>query len=222
MSEALRETLAGAGTPPVVLCHVSHVYPAGASLYFTVGAAAADDPLRQWAAAKRAASDAIAAAGATISHHHGVGRDHAPWLPAEVGELGVAALAAVKRVLDPAGIMNPGVLGLEGGGMETAERLRRLAELAVRTGANVQPGQVVAISTEPGKEALTRAVAEQAYLAGAKYVEARWFDPASQAAASASRRSGLARLRAPVARGRHARARRASRRPHRPAWGGRG
>jgi aminopeptidase len=61
--------------------------------------------------------------------------------------------------------------------MEQAERIRRLAELAVRTGANVQPGQIVVISTEPGKEELTRAVAEQAYLAGAKYVEARSFDP---------------------------------------------
>jgi alkyldihydroxyacetonephosphate synthase len=110
VSGALRAALEAAGTPPVILCHISHVYPAGASLYFTVGAAAAADPIDQWRTAKRAAGDAMLAAGATITHHHGVGRDHAPWLEAEVGSLGVAALRAVKRTLDPAGIMNPGVL----------------------------------------------------------------------------------------------------------------
>jgi alkyldihydroxyacetonephosphate synthase len=110
VSAALRDSLSAAGTPPVILCHVSHVYPAGASLYFTIGAAAAADPKAQWTAAKRAASDAITATGATISHHHGVGRDHTPWLAAEIGELGIEALRAVKGVLDPAGIMNPGAL----------------------------------------------------------------------------------------------------------------
>ena len=110
VSGALRAALEAAGTPPVILCHISHVYPAGASLYFTVGAAAAADPIAQWRAAKRAAGDAMLAAGATITHHHGVGRDHAPWLEGEIGALGVAALRAVKRTLDPAGIMNPGVL----------------------------------------------------------------------------------------------------------------
>ena len=105
--------LAGAlaATPPVVGCHVSHVYPDGASLYFTVLAAQdRDDPAGQWLRAKRAASDAISAAGATITHHHAVGRDHAPWLEAEAGALGLAALRAVKAELDPAGIMNPGKL----------------------------------------------------------------------------------------------------------------
>ena len=99
------------GTPPVILCHISHVYPAGASLYFTVGAAAAADPGAQWRAAKRAAGDAMLAAGATITHHHGVGtRPRAVARRDEIGSLGVAALRAVKRTLDPAGIMNPGVL----------------------------------------------------------------------------------------------------------------
>ena len=68
------------------------------------------DELAQWQAAKQAASEAISAAGATITHHHAVGRDHAPWLQAEVGELGVAALKAVKDRVDPAGVMNPGKL----------------------------------------------------------------------------------------------------------------
>lgn len=99
------------GARPVVACHVSHVYPAGASLYFSVLARQDEaDPVGQWQAAKRAASDAIAAAGATITHHHAVGADHAPWLADEVGATGVALLRAIKAELDPAGIMNPGTL----------------------------------------------------------------------------------------------------------------
>jgi alkyldihydroxyacetonephosphate synthase len=108
--EALTQTLASAGTPPLVLCHISHVYRSGASLYFTVACAQAEDPVAQWQAAKAAASDAILAAGGAITHHHGVGRDHRPWYERELGELGIAALRAVKRELDPAGILNPGVL----------------------------------------------------------------------------------------------------------------
>jgi alkyldihydroxyacetonephosphate synthase len=110
VTDALRRALTEQGTPPVILCHISHVYPAGASLYFTVGCAALEDPLAQWQAAKAAASDAIIAAGGSISHHHGVGRDHLPWYRQEAGELGIRALAAVKRELDPAGILNPGIL----------------------------------------------------------------------------------------------------------------
>jgi alkyldihydroxyacetonephosphate synthase len=75
-----------------------------------VACAEADDPLAQWHAAKSAASDAILAGGGSISHHHGVGRDHVPWYEREVGSLGVGVLRAVKAQLDPAGILNPGVL----------------------------------------------------------------------------------------------------------------
>jgi alkyldihydroxyacetonephosphate synthase len=97
-----------AATPPLIGCHVSHVYPDGASLYFTLFARQdAGDPFGQWRAAKRAAGDAISAAGATITHHHGIGRDHLPWLVAERGALGVALLRATKECCDPAGIMNP-------------------------------------------------------------------------------------------------------------------
>lgn len=104
---ALRGSL---GEGSLVLCHVSHVYETGCSLYFTVAARQDDDALGQWAAAKAAASDAIIAAGATITHHHAVGTDHLPWLAQEVGEVGVRVLRAVKAELDPAGILNPGVL----------------------------------------------------------------------------------------------------------------
>jgi alkyldihydroxyacetonephosphate synthase len=118
---ALRNTLAGLGTPPAVLCHISHVYPAGASLYFTVACAQSEDPIAQWEVGKAAASEAILANGGSITHHHGVGADHRELLPREVGELGVAALRAVKRTLDPAGILNPGILLAREGGAASAD-----------------------------------------------------------------------------------------------------
>jgi alkyldihydroxyacetonephosphate synthase len=108
---ALRQALAARGTPAVVLCHISHLYPTGASLYFTFFARQEQGAeLAQWYAAKSAASDAIVAGGGTITHHHAVGRDHAPWLAKEIGSLGVDALRALKERLDPAGVMNPGKL----------------------------------------------------------------------------------------------------------------
>jgi alkyldihydroxyacetonephosphate synthase len=108
VAAALRGALAA--TPPLVGCHVSHLYPTGASLYFTVLARREDDGGAQWSRAKAAATDAIVASGGTITHHHAVGRDHAPWLEAEDGALGVGMLRAVKDRVDPAGIMNPGTL----------------------------------------------------------------------------------------------------------------
>jgi alkyldihydroxyacetonephosphate synthase len=110
VTQAVRETLTALGTPPVVLCHISHVYPTGASLYFTVACAQLDDPIAQWRTVKVAASDAILAAGGSITHHHGIGRDHRPWYEREVGSLSIALLREVKRTLDPTGILNPGVL----------------------------------------------------------------------------------------------------------------
>jgi alkyldihydroxyacetonephosphate synthase len=109
--DALRSALAARGTPALVLCHVSHLYRSGASLYFTfLARQEAGAPLDQWRAAKTAASEAIVAAGGTITHHHAVGRDHRPWMRAEVGDLGLELIRAVKQRLDPAGIMNPGKL----------------------------------------------------------------------------------------------------------------
>ena len=101
---------AALGQPSLVLCHISHVYETGASLYFTVAAKETDDPLAQWRAAKAAASDAMLAAGATITHHHAVGTDHLPWFEREIGPVGVSILRAVKADLDPTGVLNPGVL----------------------------------------------------------------------------------------------------------------
>ncbi|MGH3241757.1 MAG: FAD-binding oxidoreductase, partial [Spirillospora sp.] len=107
---ALTSSFSDAGTPPLVMCHISHVYPSGASLYFTVVSAQGDDPVGHWARAKRAACEAIIDAGGTISHHHGVGTDHRDWYAREIGPLGAAVLRAVKDRVDPSGILNPGVL----------------------------------------------------------------------------------------------------------------
>jgi alkyldihydroxyacetonephosphate synthase len=106
LREAVRAALPGL----LVGCHVSHLYPTGASLYFTVLGPQSDDPAAQWRALKAAATDAIVAAGGTLTHHHAVGRDHAPWIGAEVGETGLGILRAIKDRCDPAGIMNPGLL----------------------------------------------------------------------------------------------------------------
>jgi alkyldihydroxyacetonephosphate synthase len=108
---AISGALEQCGTPGLVMCHVSHLYETGASLYFTFIARQREgEEIAQWRAVKEAASSAIVQGGGTITHHHAVGRDHAPWLAAEVGDGGVRALRAVKDELDPAGIMNPGKL----------------------------------------------------------------------------------------------------------------
>jgi len=108
---AIERALADQGTPGIVMCHVSHLYETGGSLYYTLIARQREgSEIEQWRAVKRAASEAIVAGGGTITHHHAVGRDHAPWLRSEIGEQGVSALGALKAELDPTGIMNPGKL----------------------------------------------------------------------------------------------------------------
>ena len=110
VTAALTDSLTASGTPPLIMCHVSHVYASGASLYFTVVAPFADDPLAQWGAAKVAANSAIRASGASITHHHAVGRDHRDAYHDEIGPLALDALRAVKESLDPDGVCNPGIL----------------------------------------------------------------------------------------------------------------
>jgi len=105
--EALR-LACGAGQ---VTCRFTHVYPDGPAPYYTViGPGRRGAELEQWAAIKRAASEAILRLGGTITHHHAVGRDHRPWYDRERPAGFAAALAAAKAALDPAGVLNPGVL----------------------------------------------------------------------------------------------------------------
>src|SRR5581483_12048327 len=111
VATAIQEALAGQGTPGLVMCHLSHAYPDGASLYFTfLARARIGAELEQWRAVKTAACEAIVRARGTITHHHAVGRDHRPYMGDEIGELGIEALRAAKERLDPAGVMNPGKL----------------------------------------------------------------------------------------------------------------
>lgn len=108
---ALTTSLSARGVRPLVMCHISHAYETGASLYFTVLVPRAPhDAIGQWRRAKDTASEAIVAGGATISHHHGIGTEHRPWLATELGERGVGVLRAVKQSVDPTGILNPGKL----------------------------------------------------------------------------------------------------------------
>jgi alkyldihydroxyacetonephosphate synthase len=105
--EAVRE-VCGSGR---VFCRFTHVYPDGPAPYFTVLAPARrGEEDEQWWSIKRAVSDAVIAAGGTITHHHAVGRDHRPWYDRQRPEPFALALRGAKAALDPAGIMNPGVL----------------------------------------------------------------------------------------------------------------
>lgn len=92
-----------------VMTHISHVYPDGASLYFTFAfPQRLGHEAEQYTRIKTAACEAIVAHDATLSHHHGIGADHAPWLPRETGEVGMQVLQAIKTRLDPEAVMNPG------------------------------------------------------------------------------------------------------------------
>ncbi len=98
----------GAGS---VTVRTTHAYPDGVAPYFTVIAPGRRaDRAAQWRAVKEAASEALRAAGGSITHHHAVGRDHRPWYDDQRPEPFVAALRAAKDRLDPAGVLNPGVL----------------------------------------------------------------------------------------------------------------
>lgn len=95
----------------LVTCRFTHVYPDGAAPYYTVMAPSQPgSQLAQWDEIKAAASEAIMNLGGTITHHHAVGRDHRPWYDRQRPDLFAAAMRAAKRELDPAGVMNPGVL----------------------------------------------------------------------------------------------------------------
>jgi alkyldihydroxyacetonephosphate synthase len=113
VESALRHALDDIGEKVHVFTHLSHVYPSGSSVYTTFVfrlCAEPDELLRRWRRLKSAASAAIVSSGGTISHQHGIGIDHAPYLIAEKGELGMSAIGSVMRHFDPKGIMNPGKL----------------------------------------------------------------------------------------------------------------
>jgi len=110
-SATARAIEAATGRKGLVTCRFTHVYPDGPAPYFSFHAKGdRRNLLKQWLAIKKAASDAVIAGGGTITHHHAVGRDHMKWYERQRPKLFGAALKAAKSVLDPAGVMNPGVI----------------------------------------------------------------------------------------------------------------
>ena len=108
VTEAARRAV---GEPSSVTCRFTHVYPDGPAPYFTVLAPARrGSEVEQWDEIKAAVSDVLIDAGGTITHHHAVGRDHRSWYDRQRPEPFADALRAAKRALDPAGLLNPGVL----------------------------------------------------------------------------------------------------------------
>jgi alkyldihydroxyacetonephosphate synthase len=110
VAEVCEAPAEGPGAPRVS-CRFTHVYPDGPAPYFTVLAPAIrGGEAEQWAEIKAAAGEALIEGGATITHHHAVGRDHRPWYDRQRPAPFAAALRAAKAELDPAGMLNPGVL----------------------------------------------------------------------------------------------------------------
>jgi alkyldihydroxyacetonephosphate synthase len=116
---SLRSGLQDIGERVHVFSHLSHLYPHGSSIYTTYlfriavdmdGRCAVDETLRRWRVLKRAASRAIVAQGGTISHQHGIGTDHLPYLVEEKGTLGMDVIGDLCRRFDPDGMLNPGKL----------------------------------------------------------------------------------------------------------------
>ncbi|MCA9636747.1 MAG: hypothetical protein KC420_12030 [Myxococcales bacterium] len=113
IEDAAKSALEAEGERSLVFTHLSHVYPVGSSVYTTMVFRLASDPdatRERWSRLKEAVSQAIVLAGGTISHQHGVGADHRPYLLTEKGKLGIAAIEGVLSALDPEGRMNPGKL----------------------------------------------------------------------------------------------------------------
>jgi alkyldihydroxyacetonephosphate synthase len=109
--EEVRKVVDDATTDALLTVRLTHLYADGAGPYFTVVAPARPgEEVEQWDAVKEAASDAILAAGGTITHHHAVGRDHRRWYERERPEPYADALRAAKAALDPGWVLNPGVL----------------------------------------------------------------------------------------------------------------
>jgi alkyldihydroxyacetonephosphate synthase len=108
---ALGASILESGTRPWTGCHISHSYQTGTSVYFTFGfRQQGGREMEQYLRAKRAAQQSFIDSGATVSHHHAVGTEHLPWLAADISAVGVRAVAAIKRGLDPGNVMNPGRL----------------------------------------------------------------------------------------------------------------
>jgi alkyldihydroxyacetonephosphate synthase len=112
-SQVILQALREAVSPVLGMVHLSHFYRDGASLYFTflfrVGATF-EETISCWRALKEAGCKAVMSVGGTISHQHGVGADHLPYLESEKGALGMQVLKNMQKSIDPSNMMNPGKL----------------------------------------------------------------------------------------------------------------
>jgi alkyldihydroxyacetonephosphate synthase len=132
----IRNGVLESGVPPWAGCHISHTYRCGASLYFTFGfMQKSGREMEQYLNVKRAAQQSFIDHGATLSHHHGVGTEHLPWLTADISPLGVKAVRAIKQGLDPGNNMNPGRLWPSSDPLEEWSRIRSLAGINAKTKA---------------------------------------------------------------------------------------
>ena len=95
------------GTTGWIMCHLSHSYHSGACLYFTFAFVFGDDPLGEYDTVKRAIQQAFVDNGGTISHHHGVGNEHAPWIEQDISTQGVAVMSGLFAATDPGRNLNP-------------------------------------------------------------------------------------------------------------------
>lgn len=109
LKEIVAATLGGTPGKAAVMCHLSHSYPEGACLYFTLVFPQNDSPLTQWRVIKSAAMASVAELGGTVSHHHGVGADHAEMAAMDKGPLALAALMSIKTALDPDNLISSGI-----------------------------------------------------------------------------------------------------------------
>jgi alkyldihydroxyacetonephosphate synthase len=114
--DVYRAVRAAVSRHALVMAHFSHAYPEGCSIYFTFISVGRDraEAERRYDTIWRSGMAATLAAGGVLSHHHGIGMSKQRYLPEELGGVGMELLGALKRVLDPAGVLNPGKLGLDG------------------------------------------------------------------------------------------------------------
>jgi alkyldihydroxyacetonephosphate synthase len=125
--KAIRGSIGESGVRPWAGCHISHTYQSGASVYFTFGFKQQQGrEMEQYLRVKRVAQQSFIDCGATLSHHHAVGTEHLPWLAADISPLGLQAVAAIKRGLDPGNVLNPGRLQPSANAFEEWTNLRRV------------------------------------------------------------------------------------------------